>query len=99
MDKPYVLYVAELIYNEISELKKNNSNISVNDAIEGFIGSESYKNVSSGKFHDAWFKKLEKNKFIDTESGKKIPQETMKLLKLQKEMIIKQLIEFPELYY
>ena len=34
MDKPYVLYVAELIYNEISELKKNNSNISVNDAIE-----------------------------------------------------------------
>ena len=39
------------------------------------------------------------NKFIDTESGKKIPQETMKLLKLQKEMIIKQLIEFPELYY
>ena len=99
MDKPYVLYVAELIYNEISELKKNNSNISTNDAIEGFIGSESYKNVSSGKFHDAWFKKLEKNKFIDTESGKKIPQETMKLLKLQKEMIIKQLIEFPELYY
>ena len=99
MDKPYVLYVAELIYNEISELKKNNSNISTNDAIEGFIGSESYKNVSSGKFHDAWFKKLEKNKFIDTESGKKIPQETIKLLKLQKEMIIKQLIEFPELYY
>ena len=99
MDKPYVLYVAELIYNEISELKKNNSNISTNDAIEGFIGSESYKNVSSGKFHDTWFKKLEKNKFIDTESGKKIPQETMKLLKLQQEMIIKQLIEFPELYY
>ena len=54
MDKPYVLYVAELIYNEISELKKNNSNISVNDAIEGFIGSESYKNVNKSsppKYH------------------------------------------------
>ena len=30
---------------------------------------------------------------------KKVPDETMKLLKIQKEMMIKQLIEYPELYY
>ena len=99
MNKPYVLYVAELIYKKISELKKNNSGMSTNDAIEGFIGSKTYEEISSGKFHDNWFKDLENNKFIDSKSGKKIPQETIKLLQLQKDMLIKQLIRFPELYY
>ena len=99
MNKPYVLYVAELIYKKISEFKKNNSGISTNDAIEGFIGSETYDEISSGRFHDNWFKELESNKFIDTKSGKKIPKETIRLLRLQKDMIIKQLIKFPELYY
>ena len=99
MEKPYVLYVAELIYKEISELKKNNSGISTNDAIEGFIGSKTYEEISSGEFHNKWFQELENNKFVDTKSGKKIPQETIRLLKIQKDMIIKQLIRFPELYY
>ena len=99
MNKPYVLYVAELIYKKISEFKNNNSGISTNDAIEGFIGSETYEEISSGRFHDNWFKELENNKFIDTKSGKKIPKETIRLLKLQKDMVIKQLIKFPELYY
>ena len=98
MEKPYVLYAAELIYKKISELK-NNSGISTNDAIEGFIGSKTYEEISSGKFHDNWFKELENNNFIDAKSGKKIPQETIKLLKLQKDMLIKQLIRFPELYF
>jgi hypothetical protein len=99
MNKPYVLYVAELIYKKISEFKNNNSGISTNDAIEGFIGSETYDEISSGRFHDNWFKELENNNFIDTESGKKIPKETIRLLRLQKDMVIKQLIKFPELYY
>ena len=99
MNKPYILYVAELIYKKISELKKNNSGMSTNDAIEGFIGSKTYEEISSGKFHDNWFRDLENNKFIDSKSGKKIPQETIKLLKLQKDMLIKQLIRFPELYF
>ncbi len=99
MNKPYVLYVAELIYKKISEFKKNNSDISTNDAIEGFIGSKTYDEISSGKFHDNWFKELENNDFIDTKSGKKIPKETIRLLRLQKDMVIKQLIKFPELYY
>tara|TARA_Y100000768_G_C23826804_1_gene609329 strand:+ start:142 stop:570 length:429 start_codon:yes stop_codon:yes gene_type:complete len=99
MNKPYILYVAELIYKKISEFKKNNSGISTNDAIEGFIGSETYEEISSGRFHDNWFRELENNKFIDSKSGKKIPQETIRLLRLQKDMVIKQLIKFPELYY
>ena len=99
MNKPYVLYVAELIYKKISEFKNNNSGISTNDAIEGFIGSETYDEISSGRFHDNWFKELENNNFIDTESGKKIPKETIRLLRIQKDMVIKQLIKFPELYY
>ena len=64
-----------------------------------FIGSKIYNEISSGKFHDNWFRDLENNKFIDSKSGKKIPQETIKLLKLQKDMLIKQLIRFPELYF
>ena len=98
-ERPYVLYVAEKIYFEISKIKKNNSSFSNIDAIDNFIGSEIYNEISSGKFHDDWFKKLSTNNFLDQDTKKKIPQETMKLLKLQKEMIIKQLIEFPELYY
>ncbi len=99
MKKPYVLYVAELIYKKVSELKKKNSGMTTLDAIEGFIGTETYEEISSGRYHDNWFKELENNKFIDSKSGKKIPPETIKLLKLQKDMIIKQLIKFPELYY
>ena len=99
MEKPYVLYVAELIYKKISELKETNSGISTNDAIEGFIGSKTYEEISSGEFHNKWFQELENNNFIDIKSRKKIPQETIRLLKIQKDMIIKQLIRFPELYY
>jgi len=63
------------------------------------MGSETYKEISSGKFHEKWFKELEKNKFIDKKTKKKIPEETIRLLKVQKDMMIKQLIQFPDLYY
>ena len=97
--KPYVIYLAEFIYKDIANIKKKNPNISNINAIEGFIGSSKYKEISSGKFHDIWFESLESNKFIDKESGSKIPDETIKLLKIQKDATIKQLIEYPELYY
>ena len=99
IEKPYVIYMAEIIYKHITDIKKNNPDISNIDAIEGFIGSSFYKDISSGKFHDDWFADLANNEFIDKESGKKIPEETIKLLKMQKEATIKQLIKFPELYY
>ena len=91
-DKPYILYVAEKIYLEVSEIKKKNNSFSNIDAIDGFIGSDTYKEVSSGKFHDNWFEELKKK-------NEKIPEETMRLLKIQREMMIKQLIQYPELYY
>ena len=97
--KPYVIYLAEIIYKNIVDIKKRNPDISNIDAIEGFIGTEVYNNISSGKFHDIWFKDLEDNNFVDKNSGERIPNETIKLLKIQKDATIKQLIKYPELYY
>ena len=97
--KPYVIYLAEVIYKDIADIKKNNLDISNIDAIEGFIGTKKYEEISSGKFHDDWFEYLKNNKFIDKDSGEKIPDETMKLLNVQKDATVKQLIKYPELYY
>ena len=97
--KPYVIYLAEVIYKNIADIKKNNLDISNIDAVEGFIGTKIYKDISSGKFHDLWFKDLENNKFIDKDRGERIPDETIKLLYVQKEATVKQLIEYPELYH
>ncbi len=98
IEKPYVLHVAEIIYFEISNIKKK-QNISNIDAFEMFIGSKIYKEISSGKFHNDWFKNLKKNNFIDETTGKKIPMDTIRLLEIQKETMVKQLIEYPNLYY
>ena len=98
-EKPYVLIVAELIYSEVCKIKKKNSYLNNVDAIEAFIGSETYTHISSGKFHDEWFEKLNKNKFIDPKTKKKIPDETVRLLQVQKDAVIKQLIQFPDLYF
>ena len=98
-DRPYVLYVAEKIYLEISKIKKENKNFSNINAVEYFIGTNLYKEISSGKFHDLWFEKLKNQNFIDQENNDKIPEETIRLLYLQKDMMIKQLIQFPNLYY
>ena len=99
IEKPYVIYLAEIIYKNISDIKKNNLDISNIDAVEGFIGTKTYNEISSGEFHDNWFRYLENNSFIDKDSGEKIPDETVKLLHVQKEATVKQLIKYPELYY
>ena len=98
-EMPYVLYVAEIIYSKICELKKENSNFSITDAIKKFIGSDLYKEISNGKFHDKWFENLEKDNFIDSKTNNKIPEETLRLLRVQKDLMMKQLIQFPDLYY
>tara|TARA_B100000795_G_scaffold248360_1_gene215190 strand:- start:247 stop:687 length:441 start_codon:yes stop_codon:yes gene_type:complete len=97
--KPYVVYLAEIIYKNITDIKKNNSDISNIDAIENFIGTKIYEEISIGKFHDDWFKHLENNKYIDKDSGEKIPDETIKLLHVQKDITVKQLTKYPDLYY
>ncbi len=98
IDKPYILHVAEIIYLEILNLKQIN-NINNIEAIELFIGTETYKKISSGKFHNEWLNYLKKNNFIDETTGKKIPIETVKLLEIQRDSMIKQLIQYPNLYY
>ena len=98
-NKPYVLLVAELIYSKICEIKKESPELSNINAIETFIGTETYKKISSGKFHEELISKLSKNNFIELKTKKKIPEETIKLLKIQKDIVIKQLIQFPDLYY
>ena len=98
-ERPYILFVAEEIYSKICEIKKKNPELSNIDAIESFIGSEKYKEISSGKFHDDWFKKLKENNFVDKKTNKKIPSETIRFLEIQRDMMIKQLIQFPNLYY
>ena len=97
--RPFVLYVAEIIYLKVSEIKKQNPEISNIEAIERFIGTDTFKEISSGKFHDKWFEELKKNNFIDKTSGKKIPSETIRLLVIQKDTMIRQLISYPSLYY
>ena len=98
-ERPYVLFVAEKIYLNIVEIKNKNPELSNLDAIDAFIGSEAYNYISSGKFHDEWLKQLEQNSFIDKKTNKKIPDETIRLLNIQKDMMVKQLIQFPDLYY
>ena len=98
-EKPYVLLVAELIYFKVSKIKKLNPDFSNIDAIENFIGTETYKEIGSGKFHENLMNKLKNNNFIDKITKKKIPKDTIEILQIQKEVMIKQLIQFPELYY
>ena len=98
-ERPYVLFVAEVIYSEIARIKKKDPSLSIIDAVDAFIGSDTYNHISSGKFHEEWLKELKQNDFIDKNTKKKIPVETIKLLNMQKDVMIKQLIQFPDLYY
>jgi len=99
IEKPYVLRVAELIYFKIIQIKKQNSEINNLQAFEIFMNTKEYEFVSSGKFHDKWFIELKKNKFIDKITGNKITDETIKLLEVQKDSMIKLLVKIPKLYY
>ena len=71
-DRPYVLFVAEIIYFEISKIKKNNLEFSNIDAIDNFIGSDTYKKISSGKFHDELIDKLKKKIFLTKKPKKSL---------------------------
>ena len=77
-----MLYAAEEIYLNISEIKLKNPEISTVEAIERYIGSKSYQSLSSGEFHDKLFVKLEKEK---------IPKKTINLLLIQKKIVLDQL--------
>ena len=80
--KPVMLYAAEEIYLKISEIKLKNPDLSLIEAVEIYIGSESYQNLSSGEFHNQLLKKLDKEK---------IPKKTIDLLLIQKKLVLEQL--------
>ena len=96
---PLVLYVAEFIYLKVYEIKNKNKDLNNVDAFEIFLGTNEFDEISSGKFHDNWFKKLKDNNFINTITGDKVSEETLKLLEIQKNSMVKELIKIPKLYY
>jgi len=98
-DKPYVLRVAEIIYLKIADIKKQNSQINNIQAFEIFMTTKDFDLISSGKYHDQWFEDLKQNNFIDKVTKKKINNETIKLLELQKDSMVKFLMKIPKLYY
>ena len=96
--KPYVIYMAEIIYSYVSIIKKENMDIETKEAINKFMETEEFKKLSNGTLHEEWFAELKKNKYLDQETGEKIPEETIKLLNIQKDITIKQLMKIPALY-
>ena len=98
-DKPYVLRVAELLYLKIVDIKNENSEMTNIQAFELFMATKDYELISSGEFHNQWFSELKKNNFIDKLTGKKINDETMRLLEIQKDSMVKFLMKIPKLYY
>ena len=98
-DKPYVLRVAELIYSKVDNIKKENLEMNNIQAFEVFMTTKDYDLISSGEFHDQWFLELKNNNFVDKITGKKINDETIRLLEIQKDSMIKFLMKIPKLYY
>ena len=99
IDKPYVLRVAELIYSKIIEIKNQNPEVNNIQAFEIFMTTKDYDFISSGEFHENWISELKNNDFIDKITGKKINEETLRLLDIQKDSMIKFLLKIPKLYY
>ena len=83
-DKPYVLFVAEVIYLEISEIKKRTQIFQIKRLSMLLLATGLIKILVVENFHDDWLKELEKNKFIDLKTNKKIPEETIKTIKNSK---------------
>ena len=99
IDKPYVLRVAELIYSKIIEIKNQNPEVNNIQAFEIFMTTKDYDFISSGQFHENWISELKENNFIDKITGKKINEETLRLLDIQKDSMVKFLLKIPKLYY
>ena len=90
--------MAEIIYSYVSIIKKKNLDIEAREAINKFMETEEFKKLSNGTLHEEWFSELKKNNYLEQETGKKIPEETIKLLNIQKDVTMKQLIKIPALY-
>jgi len=90
LTKPAMLYAAEEIYLEVSQIKLKNPEISLIESLERYIGSKSYENLCSGQFHNELLSKLKKDN---------IPKKTIDLLLVQKKMILEQLKDNDNNYF
>ena len=81
IDKPIIIYAAEEIYLKVSNIKKGNPEISVVEAAERYIGSESYNYLGSGEFHNKLFNNLSKKNF---------PTKILEMLMMQKKIVVEQ---------
>jgi hypothetical protein len=96
--KPYVIHVAEIIYSYVSIEKNKYPDIDIKQAINKFMETNEFTKLSTGALHDEWFSELKKNEDLDKETGNKIPDETIKLLEIQKDITVRNLIRIPKLY-
>ena len=81
IDKPIIIYAAEEIYLKVSNIKRGNPEISVVEAVERYIGSESYNYLGSGEFHNKLFNNLSKKNF---------PTKILEMLMMQKKIVVEQ---------
>ena len=97
ISKPYVLKAAEKIYFNVCKIKDENL-LDNEKAIENFINTDHYDKLCTGEFHNEWLNTIKNNKNIDPETNQKIPDETIRLLEIQRDAMIKELIKIPKLY-
>ena len=96
--KPYVIHVAEIIYSYVCIEKNKYPDIDIKQAINKFMETNEFTKLSTGALHDEWFSELKKNEYLEKETGNKIPDETIKLLEIQRDITVKNLIKIPKLY-
>ena len=89
--KPLMLYVAEKIYTSVTKIKKNNPGITLIEAIEMFSTSKEYIEIKCVNFHNQLFDDIKENNYINKETKLKIPEETINLLKVQKDSVMEKL--------
>ena len=97
ISKPYVLKAAEKIYFNVCKIKDENL-LDNEKAIENFINTDHYDKLCTGEFHNEWLSTIKNNENIDPETNQKIPDETIRLLEIQRDAMIKELIKIPKLY-
>ena len=89
--KPLMLYVAEKIYTSVTKIKKDNPGITLIEAIEMFSTSKEYIEIKCVNFHNQLFDDIKENNYINKETKLKIPEETINLLKVQKDSVMEKL--------
>ena len=97
--KPLMLYLAESIYLQLIKVKELEPQITKIELVERFLATKEFDEIKKGNFHDNLFFRIKENNFINHETGEKIPKETIDLLNLQKNTVMKQFQENSETYF